>query len=277
MAKATRQGRTAKVGRPTTAAAVQFPTERTAPRNKLGEYSILVYGREKIGKTSLASCFPDALFISFEPGTRALSVYEMQPDNWKAFRSIVLALKTETRFKTIVIDTVDLAYRQCEEYVCKREGIDHPSDEDWGKGWAAVKNEFAGTLNKLLSQSRGVVFVSHETERSIKRRGGRETTRIVPTMAGQARTVIEPMIDIWAYYHYTGDDGTQRVIRVVGDDLISAGHRTRGHFKNIASVPAGENEQEAYANFVSAFNNEPVEGATTINTNNTTARRRKSK
>lgn len=229
-----------------------LPTELSVPSEDVGEYLTLIYGREKAGKTTLAAQFPDALFMGFEPGTKALRVYSVAIDKWQTALDVVKELKKNpTQFKTVIVDTVDLAYKMAEEAVCSRMGYDHPSDGEWGKGWSAVKDEMRGFLLDLAHTGRGVVLISHESEKEYQRDDGRKTTRIVPSMPKGARDVIEPMLDIWLYYAITSDGKRQLVVK--GDDLISAGTRVKEGFVGISRIEAGDCAEDAYKNLITAF------------------------
>ena len=230
-----------------------LPEEMSAPVTELGGYSILLYSEPKAGKTSLAAQFPDNMFFMFEPGARALSVYQREDKNWVEFRSYLSLMEKTKRFKTVTIDTVDIAYQMCQTYVCKENGWDHPSDGDYGKGWSAVKNEFISQINRVLKLQRGVIFTSHAAEKEIKSKIGTEYTKIVPTMSNGARDVCEALVDIWVYMFH---EGGSRSMRVRGNEEVAAGHRLQGnHFQGLEVIPAGKDAETAYRNLVDAFNN----------------------
>ena len=229
-----------------------LPHELSKPYTSISDYGILLYGREKIGKTTFAAQFPDALFLMFEPGGKALSLYKIDINSWSDFLQTMNLLKKEKRFKTIIIDTVDICYKMCFDYVCKKLGVDHPSEEGWSKAWNMIKDEFQKQISILLKLNRGVLFISHATEKEIKKRYGESEHRIIPTMSKQARDVLEPMIDIWMYCEY-GEQERQFIIR--GDQLVSAGHRLQNNFVNIDKISMGNSSKESYNNFIDAFNN----------------------
>ena len=79
---------------------------------------------------------------------------------------------------------------------------------------------------------------------------GKKGDRIIPSMSGTARKVVEPMVDIWAYYHY---DGEQRYLQILGDDVVAAGNRVQHRFGDISRIYCGESAAEAYANFLLAW------------------------
>ena len=179
-----------------------LPEERTPPLTDLGKMVTLIYGPPKIGKSTLASTYPKALFIATESGLRFLDVYEIPCTDWLKFRSIVNDLREDDakeKFSTIVIDTVDLLYRVCEDHVCQTKGIAHPSDEDWGKGWANVRDEFQRGMSYLTGEGYGVVFVTHHKEEEHVYRG-RKIVKTVPSFTGMARRIILPLVDFIFYF-----------------------------------------------------------------------------
>lgn len=234
-----------------------LPTKRSVPSNRLEDYSILIHGEKKIGKTTLANQFKNALFFGFEPGTKAIAVFRVNINGWWDFVKY-RKLYVKSKYQTGVVDTVDIAYRQCLAAVCEKLGIDHPADEGYGKGWDRVRSAFLKEMTIIQNCNRGAIFISHSEEKEIKDRRGNSYHKIVSSMSGQCASVLEGSVDIWCYYHYDGD---ARVITIVGDDQIAAGHRCEGHFLYTDGSPikrfsAGTSAKAAYANFVAAFNNQ---------------------
>lgn len=241
------------VAKPSQRTPTLFPVKKSDPVEDIREFIIFLYGRQKVGKTSFAAEFPDTLFLSFEPGTKALSVFGIPVKSWKQFTQIVEDLEKEPRFKTVCVDTVDIAYDMCEDHVCKLNGWDHPGDAEYGKGYKAVKKELAKWFLKLAHQGRGAIFLSHEGQMSIRRKGGSEVTRIHPSVGATARSVLEKAADIYIYY---GQDDDSRYLQVVGDEVVTAGHRLQGRFEGQTRINAGKSAREAYENFLKAFRNE---------------------
>ncbi len=232
---------------------IKLATEKSVPCDHLRDFSQLWYGREKIGKTEVAALFDDPYFLLCEPGGKSVSMYKTEINDWEEFQATRRALSKTKKFGTVVIDTIDIAAKYCADRVMRRLGIKHPSEADWGKGWSMIHDEFQLEMSRLLKLGRGVIFISHDQEKEIKR-AGQTIHRTVPTLSNQARSVIEPMVDIWAHFEYN-DDG-DRQIRLVGDRHVAAGHRLgRNHFKGVEVIPMGDSPEEAYQNYISAFNN----------------------
>jgi len=243
-----------------------LPTEKSVPKANMGEYSILIYGEKKIGKTTIAAEFPDALFLMCEPGAKDLSVYKVDVKNWgDLVHTIDLLEKTGAKFKTVIMDTVDAAYDMCFDYMCIKLVIDHPHDaNDYGKSWKKIKQEFARQINRLMRLG-GFIALSHATLKEVDTLEGK-IARMMPTLSGQAEEVLVGLIDIWAYYGYSG--GT-RLLTIRGNEFVGGGTRLQNHFntpdgKQILEIPMGRSAKEAYTNLLAAYNNEQqsVKGGT---------------
>jgi GTPase SAR1 family protein len=234
--------------------ALSLPTKLSLPREDLGDFSLLIYGLEKVGKTSFLAQFPEALFLMCEPGGRDLSIYQREVMDWRQFKGYIdLLEKNRSDFKTVVVDTADRCFKMCEDYMLRKLVIQHASDEDFGKGYSMIRDEFSAAIIRLLKLGRGVAFTSHALTREVKARSGVKYDRTMPTMSKQAREILEPIVDIWGYMEY--NDQGDRVLRLRGDTQVAAGHRLQNHFHGVDAIPMGKSAEEAYRNFLTAFDN----------------------
>lgn len=224
-----------------------LPDEKSDISYDILDYTFLFYGREKIGKTCLCASFPDALFILTEPGAKGLSIMQAQgrdstpdtptlPKDWIDIRLIVEQLEKSDRFRTIIIDTADRAYDWCLDYVCAKRGIEYPGqdssgEEDFGKSWRAVRQEFMEITNRIIVSGRGLIFTSHFKEAEIRTKSGEKYSRTFPSMSKQARGVIDALVDNIIYAEYVKIGGkTERVLIMDGDEDLWAGFREPAKF-----------------------------------------------
>ena len=203
-----------------------LPTEKTKPLDQIEEYLTFLYGIQKVGKSTFGSMMDDPLFIATEPGLNALSVFAAFPRTWKELLEICGELDKSDKFKTVVVDTIDNAYDLCLDHVCKEEGIKHPEDMDYGRGWSMVKKEFQRVITKLAQGPRGLLLISHSQDLTIKSRTA-EITKAVPTIGGSARRFILGLADIILYAEMTQDkDKVKRVLHAAPSESWEAGDRT---------------------------------------------------
>ena len=176
-----------------------LPTEKTPPRMSLSDLTVLVHGPAKIGKSTLCSKAPDALFLATEAGLNALEVYQVPISTWNEFLAACGDIaRGEHGFRTIVVDTLDNLFRMCSEYICTRHKIQHESDLGYGKGFALTNNEFYRALNKLSLQPYGLFLICHSQAREIETCTGKRT-RTVPTLPDKARRMVLGMVDVILY------------------------------------------------------------------------------
>ena len=209
-----------------------LPTKTTPQKQNLADLTVLVYGRSKIGKSTWCSHSDGALFLATEPGLNALDVYQVPIRSWDELLTACGEIADGKHpFKTVIIDTIDNAYRMCSDYICTKFKIEHESDLGYGKGWALINNEFHRVLTKMAFMPYGLFLVSHSVEKEIETRTGKYT-RIVPTLPDKARKIVVGMVDLILYCDLeavTGEEGKtsyRRVMRTKPSPHYEAGDRT---------------------------------------------------
>jgi hypothetical protein len=231
--------------------------ERSKPMQSLQDYSILLYGERKIGKTSLVAEFKDVYFLMCEPGGKSLAIHKQDIGSWRELEFCAAELLKHKEFPFVCIDTADQAWQLCQTHVCRELGVEHPSELGYARGWHKLRDTFKGAFNPLLQQ-KGVIFISHMTESEVTSRSGSKFNRIQPTLSGQGQEYLEAVVDIWVYYHYREGE---RWLQVQGDDLVGAGSRVDGRFLNaktgapLQAIPMGNSAAEAYQHLMLAWEN----------------------
>lgn len=201
-------------------------------RDLKGKY-ILAYGLPKIGKTSLVASFPKSLIFSFEPGTNGLNnIYKINITSWKDFKLAVKQLandKVKEKFDFVSIDTVDIAYELCEQYICSTNGVQSIGDIPYGAGWAKLKKEFSKIFRDIAIAGYGIIFISHAQEKTLKDAANKEYTRIVPACPSVGANIVNKLVDFIIYIgiEYDGPEdmiGT-RYMYFKGNKYVQAGSR----------------------------------------------------
>jgi len=211
---------------------VALPTAKTQPNHDLSAKTTLIYGPPKIGKSTLASRFPGALFFECEPGLSELPVYTTPTYTWPDFiEACRLVAAGGHGFKTVVVDTVDNAFKFCSDHINAKHHVEYEGDLAHGKGWAFVKNEWHRVLTRLASLPVGVVLISHAVDKRIETRTG-EYTKTLPSLPDRARHVVLGLVDMILYCDTVarkdsrGEVVIDRVIRTKPPPTYEAGDRT---------------------------------------------------
>lgn len=192
----------------------------------------LIYGRPKIGKSTLAAEFPEPVFLATEPGLKYITRIKDEDKkvirDWETFCKYNDALaKDKAKYKTIVVDTITNLVKYCNDFVCDREGMSHPSDKPMGKGWNMVTQEFWTEMNKLTQSGRCIVLVAHSKDMEIKTRG-KDYNRITINLSGKNRDVVTNLPDhiLLIDSDYDSDTGKEeRFIRTENSQYWDAGSR----------------------------------------------------
>lgn len=212
--------------------ATTLPTTKTPTKKELADFTILLYGEPKIGKSTFASQFDKPLFLATEAGLNSLEAYQMPITSWEDFlEACGLIAGGKHEYKTIVIDTVDNLAKYCSDYILKKNNVLHESDLDFGKGYTMEGNEFLRVITKLGLLPYGLFLISHSELKEIKTRTS-TITKAVPTLAKTFRKVVLGMADIILYAHTvqkTTKEGVAeevRVLRTKAAETWEAGDRT---------------------------------------------------
>ena len=152
----------------------------------------------------------NALFLATEPGLNALDVYQMPIQSWDDLLNACAEIgEGKHPFKTVIIDTIDNAYKFCTEYILKKFKVEHESDLGYGKGYALVNNEFQRVLTKLAFLPYGLFLISHAKEMEVDSRTGKYM-RVVPTLPDKARKIVLGMADMVLFCDLEADAGRER-------------------------------------------------------------------
>lgn len=201
----------------------------------LSGYITYIYGPGGAGKTTFGVQAPGALLLAFERGYNALpGVLAQDITTWGQMKEVLRELKkpeVKAAFKTIIVDTVDIASVLCEKYICSQLGIENIGDGGWStNGWAKVKREWEQTFRAITMDGYAVVFISHSKDKTFKPKNGNEYNQIVPSCSTAYNEIIKNMADIMGYIDVNGSE--RKLVLRSPDGSIDCKCR----FKHIAPV-----------------------------------------
>jgi len=247
----------------------ELPQKRNQVDDKtISDFVLLIYGEQKIGKTTLASQFGETLFFSFENGTGSIPVYATKPfTDWRQFTfqldqiEKIISSGEQLKYDYGCIDTGHAAYDRALEWVCLRDGIQHPGKvKDFGASWKAILNEFSLAHNRIIAAGMGLIVISHSRIRERENRFGTKIDRTEPCFSESAELYYKAICDLVGYYHIVND---KRYLLIMPTEDIVAGHRIDRRFLTVNGdpihrIPLGNTYEEAYENLEIAFNNKQV-------------------
>lgn len=126
---------------------------------------VVVYGTEGIGKSTLASQFPNPLILDTEDGTKHLDCSRVSCTEWKTLTLAMAELAVDSQgFQTVVIDSADWAEKLLTEWLLTTTGKKSIEEFGFGKGYVMLQEHvtrFLASADKLVARGMHVVFVAH--------------------------------------------------------------------------------------------------------------------
>ncbi len=142
---------------------------------------VLVYGKNGVGKSTLAASAPRPLFIASEDGLENIDAMAVSPSSWEEMLSCVDEAAQSKDYDTIVIDSVDWFEPLAWDCVCRRGDDKGPKksieDFGYGKGYLAALNEWRILISKLSSArsaGKGIVLIAHSVKKTVKNLAGED-------------------------------------------------------------------------------------------------------
>lgn len=208
-----------------------FAIEPSVVSKDLSEKSFLIYGDKKSGKTSNAVKFPKPLLLGFEKGWNALSGVKAQPINtWGEYKTILKQLKqpqAKEFYKTVIMDTADIAYDLCEKYICGLEAVNNLDETANKRGYKMVEKEFESTIVDIIKLGYTFIAISHSDTVQMKDDKGEKYEKITPTVNKRGLKVISRTVDVIGYSKSMQlEDGSKTTYLLMrGSQYYEAGSR----------------------------------------------------
>jgi hypothetical protein len=175
---------------------------------------ITIYGSNNLGKTKQATRMSKPFYLGFEKGIRAISGIPFLPINkWGDFKKINKQLtdpktldKAKELYQTIVFDEVYTSALYCQDYLCKKHGVENIGEGNNGYGlWKEYESEYWTELDKLLGAGYTLAFIAHAEET--------KEGKFIPKGDKRSITPIIDNSDVVAFLISNGVDDDGKVIK----------------------------------------------------------------
>lgn len=234
--------------------ALTLPTKKRKPIAEINRSSFLLHGAPKIGKSTFCSQIDGAVFLATEAGLNFLEVAEVSITSWEELLEAYLLLKKGNHgFTTVVIDTLNNAYRFCAEYICRKYNIVNIADLPDKKGHTICNNEFYRVMSLFSQLPLGLYLIAHSKIVEIKTPTGKISKWTLAIPGGPADAIIG-LVDLTAYCQIAeGKDANGNQVKVPamytrGTPYYEAG----GRIKDMPAILPLD-----YKAFEAAFYNRP--------------------
>lgn len=133
----------------------------------------VIYGTEGVGKSTLASKFPEPLFLDVEGGTSQLDIRRVEVnDTWDELLSTVTEVfRNPDICRTLVIDTADAAETLCIQLILHKYNQKSIESFGYGKGYTYIGEEWNRLMTALdgcIDKGINVTLIAHAKQRKIE-------------------------------------------------------------------------------------------------------------
>ena len=186
---------------------VELPKEAIKASRKNPKLFFL-YGKEKVGKTTVLSHLDNCLLIDLENGSDYVSALKIKANSLKELGEVGKAiLDAKKPYKYVAIDTIDVA----EEFAEKKATEDYKRtiigknfdgqsilELSKGAGYLYLRQSFFSIVDFLSTLSDNVILVGHSKDSSIDK-GGKEVSTIDINLTGKIKMMMAAKSDAIGY------------------------------------------------------------------------------
>lgn len=224
---------------------------KTTINRSLNSKSLMLVGKSKSGKSTLAAQAPKPIFLCTENGLEGIvGVTPIPIASWQDFKTAVNQLclpAAREKFSTVVIDTYTNLILLLDKYIgqkltTEKNNYEFGSEADYGKGTKAMRNELGIQLQKLANQGYLIMNIVH-AEDKVDFATGKEY--IGTSLSNSLYGVAEKFIDQIVYLRRDENKKTHEVEHRVWFNFKGGFAGAGGRFTpNVDSVPCNYDDLE---------------------------------
>mgnify|MGYP001574848492 CR=1 FL=1 len=186
--------------------------------------SVVLYGVEKIGKSTFGADAPSPIFLDAERGTEEIDTARFPtPETWGDVLEAIRTLTTESHgYKTFVADTLDWIEPKLWDFICARDKKLDIEAYGYGKGYIAALDEwriFLAAIEKLRTVKRmNVILLAHSWVKTFKNPEGEDYDRFEMKLHAKAAGLIKewPKAVLFANHETIVTEDDRKRVRGVG-------------------------------------------------------------
>lgn len=213
---------------------------------------VVIYGVEGIGKSTLASRFPDPVFIDIEGSTSNMDVARLdKPTSYTMLKNqLSFIAANPTACKTLVIDTVDWVEKMVIEDICMAHDKKDITGFGYGEGFIKLEQEIGRFLNKLsdiVEKGVNVILTAHAIIRKFEQPDemgayDRYELKLGNKTTGKTAALVKEWADIVLFCNYktqvfaVDDKGTKHKAQG-GERVMYTAHHPAWDAKNRHGLP----------------------------------------
>lgn len=182
------------------------------------DFSMIVFGPPKVGKTSFGASFPKSIVLECEPGgAKYIKCRKLDINSLGELRDAWNLLSQDKNYETVVLDSLDRVAMWIEEEICKEMGLKHIMDAKKGERHGAQWGEYSQRVMSFLEGwkllGKRIIFLAH-TKKAESDGNGVVISPKTINLYGQAATRVMSIVENIGHL-YAEDDGQGNVNRIL--------------------------------------------------------------
>jgi len=198
------------------------------PTRKVRPQRTVIYGIESIGKSSMAATAPSPIFIAAEEGLSEIEAQAFpEPKTMdEVYEALAFLATAKHEYKTLVVDTLDWMEPLLTDRLCKRNGWDTIESPGYGKGHAALPDEWRIFLSRLddlrRTKEMEIILLAHCAIKPFGNPTGHDYSRYELNLHKNAAPLIRQWADCVLFLAYD-------------DRAVAVGEGKRSKVKGVSS------------------------------------------
>lgn len=237
---------------------IKLPEEEFVP--EMGgipkNFSILVFGPPKSGKTTWGASWKNSLVLECEPGgAKFTRCHKVDVNSYEELRGYYKLLEKDTRFDTLVIDSLDRVAMWIEQEICKELNIgsimESKKGERIGSQWALYADRVLAFMASWQLLNKQMVFLAHSKKAELAD-GGVVINPKTISLYGQTANRVMAIVDNigYLYAQENAEGEIKRYLSFRPGVYVEAGSRHPALTDKIIELP----KEGGYEAFAALFN-----------------------